>query len=817
MPQNPKRKRIAIVGGGCAAMAAAWDLTSDHNPNKCEVTVFQIGGRLGGKGASSRNQEEGYRHRIEEHGLHLWLGYYENAFRMIRSCFKELQNDPGYAGSSGPFDHWNWQSAFERANLVGLADDSSGDWVPWVARFPEYVHVDEEGVTGSYYLPDGSVRPGVHLVDDEARAYPGEEPRRAAADACDSGEDVCLERPNVAFFLTHALRELRAFLDSLEVRVNQIVRQKAGSPSLDPDELMREALTDLRPSDTGPIESAADMPRLLRRIRLLVLVPLVEALSTIARIVEGPVPYLNKPLVAMLDQCVDELRERIERFVHRDIVARRLWELIDLLAANIRGIIAAGLEGADDFSSLDKWNYIDWLRMNRIAERTLNNPLIRGAHDLGFAYRDGNPNDPQIGAGQAISAGCRFFFMYKGALFWRMKAGMGDVVFAPMYLALRNRGVEFRFFHRLDEIQLDEEGQAVAALKFSRQVSLKQEPYEPLVTIDGMPCWPRTPLISQFDDATRDEYDRLEKEDEQNVNFESIWCNWPHGQDVIVKVGAGADSEFDAVIVTVPVAALGRVSKQMAASRYRNVGARWQAMLDNLGTVATQSMQLWVNKATRDLGWKHGQVSFSAFVHPFDTWADLSHLIEVERPGGNEVRGVHYFCSALAERQIPRRLKQLESYDRLGIERTDPIAVVHDTVRENARYFLEEWIYQLWPDAVHRYPTAFKWTVLVDPEGRRGADRLEAQHIVANVDPSERYSLSLPGTTQYRLPPDEEVVPGLYVAGDWTDSGLNIGCVEAAVMSGRLAAFGISGYPDKRLIPGFCRRSDRVIEMQGGY
>ena len=35
-----------------------------------------------------------------------------------------------------------------------------------------------------------------------------------------------------------------------------------------------------------------------------------------------------------------------------------------------------------------------------------------------------------------------------------MKAGMGDVVFAPMYLALRNRGVKFRFFHRLDESSL---------------------------------------------------------------------------------------------------------------------------------------------------------------------------------------------------------------------------------------------------------------------------------------------------------------------------------------------------------------------------
>ena len=128
-------------------MAAAWDLTSPDNPDRCEVTIFQMGGRLGGKGASSRNTRRSrdrrrtYGNRIEEHGLHLWLGYYENAFLMVRTCFKELQQ----SGPRGPFKNWDWLSAFERASLVGLADDSSGNWVPWVARFPEYVWKGEPG------------------------------------------------------------------------------------------------------------------------------------------------------------------------------------------------------------------------------------------------------------------------------------------------------------------------------------------------------------------------------------------------------------------------------------------------------------------------------------------------------------------------------------------------------------------------------------------------------------------------------------------------------------------------------------------------
>ena len=65
-----------------------------------------------------------------------------------------------------------------------------------------------------------------------------------------------------------------------------------------------------------------------------------------------------------------------------------------------------------------------------------------------------------------------------------------------------------------------------------------------------------------------------------------------------------------------------------------DAGRRWRDMLENLGTVATQSVQIWVNQETRTLGWTHGQVSFSAFVHPFDTWADLSQLVEVENQPG---------------------------------------------------------------------------------------------------------------------------------------------------------------------------------------
>ena len=41
---------------------------------------------LGGKGASGRNAE--YGERIEEHGLHIWFGFYDNAFKTIQAAYE---------------------------------------------------------------------------------------------------------------------------------------------------------------------------------------------------------------------------------------------------------------------------------------------------------------------------------------------------------------------------------------------------------------------------------------------------------------------------------------------------------------------------------------------------------------------------------------------------------------------------------------------------------------------------------------------------------------------------------------------------------
>jgi uncharacterized protein with NAD-binding domain and iron-sulfur cluster len=68
--------------------------------------------------------------------------------------------------------------------------------------------------------------------------------------------------------------------------------------------------------------------------------------------------------------------------------------------------------------------------------------------------------------------------------------------------------------------------------------------------------------------------------------------------------------------------------------------------------------------------------------------------------------------------------------------------------------------------------------------------------------------LSLPGSEQHRLRPDRSGFANLYPAGDWTDSGLNAGCIEAATMSGLQAANALVGEDRWDGITGYYPRSE---------
>src|SRR6185312_12968940 len=90
----------------------------------------------------------------------------------------------------------------------------------------------------------------------------------------------------------------------------------------------------------------------------------------------------------------------------------------------------------------------------------------------------------------------------------------------------------------------------------------------------------------------------------------------------------------------------------------------------------------------------------------------------------------------------------------------------------------------------------FRWEVLAGDGGPDPRARLAAQYHRANVTPSDRYVLSVAGSTKHRLGAhDPEELENLYLAGDWIRNGMNCGAMESAVLGGLLASSALSGYP----------------------
>lgn len=136
------KTRIAILGGGPAALATAFELTGSEDLRaRFDITLYQIGWRLGGKCASSRNRAA--RGRNEEHGLHVLGGFYHNVFSQLRPLYAEwAQVSPDTAI---PFDQ-----AFFGHNQFTLMQRQGGGWQAISVALPpndKVPGVDAEPVT----------------------------------------------------------------------------------------------------------------------------------------------------------------------------------------------------------------------------------------------------------------------------------------------------------------------------------------------------------------------------------------------------------------------------------------------------------------------------------------------------------------------------------------------------------------------------------------------------------------------------------------------------------------------------------------------
>jgi uncharacterized protein with NAD-binding domain and iron-sulfur cluster len=709
--------KVAIVGGGCAGIATAFELTRPEHAGKYAVVVYQLGWRLGGKGASGRGAAD----RIEEHGLHLWMGFYENAFRLVRECYRELGRDPAKQPLA------RWEDAFVPDHFCGVMDRTmTGGWEAWTSHLPAM-----EGAPGD--------------------------------------PDLANRSWTMTDYVSRSVKLVQTLIEAVQARTGELSDSSKGQP--------------LTPND-----AVIAMNRMLQFGGIASLTALIESLRLLDQIVEALPNYPTDMILRFHDAISRAARQQIDRVIGADSVVRRLWEITDLLLATIRGVIRSGLlTDPRGFDAINDYDCRQWLKLHGASDLALDGAFLRGLYDLAFAYENGDVTRPRIAAGQALRGAMRAFFTYRGAFFWKMQAGMGDAVFAPFYEVLKRRGVRFEFFHRLRNVRLNAPRRAdpsshVAALEFDVQAKTRSRgEYRPLREVRGLPSWPSEPDWDQLVDGAR-----LRRE---APCFESDWDSTACGTKTLE-----VSRHFDLVVLSVGPGALANVCRELIER-----DPRWRTMVDQVKSVATQALQLWMTEARSDLGWKSGPVNLTGFVEPFDTWADMSHLVAMES-FEVPVRSIAYFCSVLPDR------------NRAVSHESDVPNRRRSEVRESAIRFLNEHVRHLWPDAIRPHGE-FRWEILVAPDDRKrkgraarpkfDSARIDTQFFAANINASDRYSLSLPGSLQYRISPLDTGFDNLTIAGDWTDCGFNEGCVEAAVMSGRLAAHALSKSPPLADIIGF--------------
>jgi uncharacterized protein with NAD-binding domain and iron-sulfur cluster len=69
-----------------------------------------------------------------------------------------------------------------------------------------------------------------------------------------------------------------------------------------------------------------------------------------------------------------------------------------------------------------------------------------------------------------------------------MQGGTGDIIFGPLYQVLKSRGVQFKFFHRVENLHLSADGQTLESIAMTEQVRLKEgiEHYEATKEFKGL-------------------------------------------------------------------------------------------------------------------------------------------------------------------------------------------------------------------------------------------------------------------------------------------------------------------------------------------
>jgi uncharacterized protein with NAD-binding domain and iron-sulfur cluster len=703
---NQNKKRIVVIGGGLSAMTAVYNLSLLPNfENDYEITIYQMGWRIGGKGASGVNRKIGY--RIEEHGLHLWMGFYENAFILMKHVYSQLNRPTDVPLAT--FD-----DAFKGQPFMIFAENVFDQWIDWQLNFP-----DIGGVPG-----DGKVPTVEELLQ--------------------SGFDDIINKFKI----------WRDGTDEMH-QINNLSKNEHHS-------IIPEGILDFFKTAEKSIETG------IEHIVEKLLVTTGKLIVELSIYTEHHFDFH----ISLLHNLRKWIWDLIGKEVEHNNDARRLWIGIDLFVSIVSGMLKDNVlqnrEGklVLDFDLINDIDYIEWLVKHGADEQiTTGSPLVKSMYDGPFAFLKGNVNMPNVEAGTILRIFLRLAFTCKQHFVWRMQAGMGDTIFGPIYECLKHHSnISIKFFHKAKQLHLSEDKSTIKSIEIEKQVDTIGD-YDPQLIVNGLKCWPSEPI-----------YERLNKDDAEaliknNIDLESSWSNWKAKEVINLE----HRKDFDEIILGASVETVKEICVDLIESH-----EAWQRMAVSIKTVQTQALQWWMNKSPEELN-VIPQKLLSTYCEPLDTFSEMNRLLNREEwPENHKPKYIAYVCGVLDE---PTAIPPYS-------DTTFP-AREKERVFENMKQFFAQDVQHLLPETFKN--NLFDWNMLVDINEGAGQERLRAQYFRANIDPSERYVLSVKGSSVNRLTTHGHGVQNLFVTGDWIQNGLNAGFVEGAVVSGLLTARAVSG------------------------
>ena len=707
-------QKIAVLGGGIGSLSAVFEITSDPDwKSKYDITVYQMGWRLGGKGASGRNRN--MHDRIEEHGIHLWMGFYENAFRVIRRVYEEANQKQLMPDS--PFT--DAKKAFTPMRYTPMMEQHLGKWQVWNINWPG----NDSDFPGSDEIFDNKQLPPTPW--DFVRMLIG-----FATAELDRHRD-----------------QHKLLVELYDIGVAKLEDAVGNMPEL-------------------PDHAVPQQPHtILHRV--------VAYAGAMHVDVKQHKSDDYKSIADWIRAFLDKLTGLVLDVLENDTELRRMIIIVETALSTVIGILEDDLLHKG-FLSIDDEDFIDWLKRHGCHNAV--SPLTIGMYDACFGYQHGEKPLMRMAAGTTLYGTLRLMFTYRGALMWWMNAGMGETIFSPIYLVLRDRGVKFEFFNKVTNLGLSADKKTVDHIDIQVQATIKGGgEYQPLFTgCDGIPVWPTEPDWAQLAQA---ESIRQCK----NPNLESWWTDWQGAPPPSNPKTLQRGQDFDLVIYGISLGAHKYLCQELIAA-----DNGWADMVANMETVRTQGLQLWMNKSLAEAGWPNARGIGCGWVEPFDTWSDMSDLIPRETwPSSANVKQIAYFCNVIPD--DPQAPFSTPGYPAAELER----------VRAYARGFIDQNCGLIWP-AVRdpADPSKFDDAALVNCALDPAIPNFQTQFFRVNIDPTELYCLSLPKTTKFRLPPGKSGFENLFLAGDWTLTDLNLGCIEATVISGMLASKAICGKPD---------------------